>query len=302
MKRSSFKTNCILTLIISIMVVFAGCAQPLKETKNFIWKATRGQNTVYLVATMHLVPKGYKLISDKLESVIGETDGIAVEYNLIDHVNVSKVQREGQSKIVLTGGDIEKMLSNSELEKLKSILSDYNINYDQVKKYSPFGIFSAIDQRIWSIAKCNSPGLDVALLNRYQKDGKRIEELEGVDFQLDMLDKAYTVETLKHYINWYHEGANREQVDEFCKTFEAYINTDLKSIEKLGEWNSEGLNTEEYYNIVLKDRNISMTNKIDKLACSGEVYLVAVGAFHFTGENGIIKKLEEVGYKVEAVN
>lgn len=303
MKRNKLMTNYFpsLVIVIVVVVVFIGCKQSIIETKNYIWKATKGQNTVYLVGTMHLMPKGYKLISDKLDSIIDETEGIAVEYNAIDNNNISKVQKESQKRVILENGDIEKLLSGSEIDKLKSILGDYGINYEQVKRYSPLGILSAIDQAVWTISKTDSPGLDAALLNRYQKDRKKIEELEGVDFQLDLIDKIYTVETLKQYIKIYHEGSSTEEIDEFNKTFEAYVNADLESLEKLGEQTNTYLYLENNYNITIKDRNINMTKKIDELAGSGKIYLVAVGAFHYPGEDGIIRGLEEMGYNVEFV-
>jgi uncharacterized protein YbaP (TraB family) len=85
--------NCILSLIF-IIVSVTGCKQTLMETKNFIWKAAKGQNTVYLVGTMHAMPEGYRLISDKLDSIINETDGLAAEFNILDQINTNKLQQE----------------------------------------------------------------------------------------------------------------------------------------------------------------------------------------------------------------
>jgi uncharacterized protein YbaP (TraB family) len=56
----------------------------------------------------------------------------------------------------------------------------------------------------------------------------------------------------------------------------------------------------EYYQAILKDRNVAMLEKIEGYLedKSKETYFVVVGAAHMVGEDGIVTRLKEKGYTV----
>lgn len=124
----------------------------------------------------------------------------------------------------------------------------------------------------------------------HQKDGKIIDELEGLDYQFEVIDKVYTIDTLKQCISGCHEGSSKEAVNGFRSLYELYMNGDSKFLDELlrqDHYEFMGNN----YNIFIKDRDISIVKKIGQLAVSGEKYLVAVGAGHYAVDDSIIKKL-----------
>lgn len=183
MIRSKLKSFVLLLIMcIAISVSSIGCSLSPKKAKNFIWKASEGKNVIYLTGTMHLAPAGYVLVSDRLSSIIKETDGIAIEFNVNDKQNIDKMQRVLLQKSVLENGSIEQYLSGGEVKKLKLILHEYGIDYEKSKEYSTYGLISNIESRIAALSGLNTTGLDAALLYTYQKDGKIIYEIEGLDY------------------------------------------------------------------------------------------------------------------------
>lgn len=137
-------------------------------------------------------------------------------------------------------------------------------------------------------------------LRKANGDNITINELEGVDYQLETINKTFTWEYLKKYLNDYSNSNIDEEVDIAKNLFNAYKTGDIEFIEESN--NKMKNDNPEYYKIMLTDRNIGMTNKIDELIKDGKNHTVAVGAAHFIGEDGILKLLEEKGYKITRVN
>lgn len=295
--------NYIMLLIISMAVTisFTGCSHHLKQVKNIMWKASKGANTVYLVGTIHGVPAGYKLVSNKLNSIIKKTDGLAVEINVSDQGKMIKIQNELQIKTKLENGSIEDYLSIQDIKKLKILLSDFGINYEDVKNDSSYGILSSVSSSIYKSIGITQPGLDFILISTYLKSGKTICDLEEADSRIDIAEKAYTIDILKQFISEYHQGDSQKIINDSKKTFQLYVNGDLNFYNVSGSELISFVNYGDNYNILLKDRNINMAKKIDGLASSGKKYLVAVGEAHFATGDSIINYLENMGYKVEAI-
>ena len=56
---------------------------------------------------------------------------------------------------------------------------------------------------------------------------------------------------------------------------------------------------EKFYNVLLTQRNKRWINKLQSLLNdSNENYLVAVGALHLVGNDGVVSLLRRAGYKV----
>lgn len=53
------------------------------------------------------------------------------------------------------------------------------------------------------------------------------------------------------------------------------------------------------YQVLLVQRNRSMTDAIDRLLARGGRYFVVLGAAHFVGDDGIVAALRQRGYQVE---
>lgn len=57
----------------------------------------------------------------------------------------------------------------------------------------------------------------------------------------------------------------------------------------------------EYYNALIKDRNVGMTNQVKGFlnGTDKSTYFVVVGALHMLGPDGIVTLLEKDGFTVE---
>jgi uncharacterized protein len=273
-------------------------------SKGYIWEATNGSTSVNLVGTIHLGSNNINFLNDDIKRIIDETDVLSVELDLSLKENIEKTQSSGYLK---DGKTIENYLSEDEINKLSSIINTLSpkFNIKEINNLNSFSLISLLTNLCYAKAGILGNGLDLIMINgvklrKANGDNITINELEGVDYQLETINKTFTWEYLKKYLNDYSNSNIDEEVDIAKNLFNAYKTGDIKFIEESN--NKMKNDNPEYYKIMLTDRNIGMTNKIDELIKDGKNHTVAVGAAHFIGEDGILKLLEEKGYKITRVN
>lgn len=273
-------------------------------SKGYIWEATNGSTSVNLVGTIHLGSNNINFLNDDIKRIIDETDVLSVELDLSLKENIEKTQSSGYLK---DGKTIENYLSEDEINKLSSIINTLSpkFNIKEINNLNSFSLISLLTNLCYAKAGILGNGLDLIMINgvklrKANGDNITINELEGVDYQLETINKTFTWEYLKKYLNDYSNSNINEEVDIAKNLFNAYKTGDIEFIEESN--NKMKNDSPEYYKIMLTDRNIGMTNKIDELIKDGKKHTVAVGAAHFIGEDGILKLLEEKGYKITRVN
>lgn len=297
------------SIILSFLVIFAftltGCAnKPVeKETaRGYIWEATKDNKTVTLVGTIHLGDNIVNLLNDDIKKILADTDVLSVELDLSSNSNIQKIQ---SASYLPQGETIDNYLSQDEIEKLTSIFKPLNLNISTLETLNSYSLSSLFTNLVYAKAGIAGSGLDILMTNEINSrkskgDKVEINELEGADFQLDILDDIFSWESAKEFINAYSEDYMKNQITSATNIMEAFKNGDTKSLE------DEDLNMKndspEEYKIMLTDRNINMTNKIDEIIKDGRKHTVAVGAMHFIGDDSVLKFLEEKGYSVTRIN
>lgn len=273
-------------------------------SKGYIWEATNGNNSINLVGTIHLGSNNINFLNDDIKRIIDETDVLSVELDLSLKENIEKVQSAGYLK---DGETIENYLSEVEINKLCSIINTLSPNFDskKIKTLNSFSLNSLLTNLCYAKAGIIGNGLDLIMINgvklrKTNGDNITINELEGVDSQLETISETFTWEYLKKYLNDYSNSNIDEEIDVAKNLFNAFKNGDIEFIEESN--NKMKIDNPEYYNIMLTNRNIDMANKIDELVKDSKKHTVAVGAAHFIGDDSILKFLEEKGYTITRVN
>lgn len=297
------KAKVSLGVLMVITTMFIGCETKKvednrPETKGFIWEATSPEGqTVTLVGTMHPAPSTYKLLNNKLQEIMAKTDVLTVEIDTSSNEVISKIQK---SMYLPEGETIDDHLSEDEVNKLEEILTSYGQKIDDVKKLNGYGISQVILSNQLSEIKFNGSTTDTLLINFAKKNGITIDEIEGINFQLDIINKLYDWESVKESLGVDFESSKEESLKITNEIFEYYVNGDIDGAEKLEVVMREDAG--EVYDMMNVDRNIGMANKIDEFIKDGKNRVVAVGYRHFIGEDSVLDYLEEKGYRIENIN
>lgn len=276
--------------------------------KGLLWKVTNGNNTLYLLGSIHLGnPEMYPFHKD-LKATFKQADSLWVEANLL--TSGQEVMNYFISKQIYTDGtSLQDHVSKETYEKLEKVTAKLNLPANAFDTIQPWAISTnlAVLTLLDSPAKATEAsalGIDTYLTTSALLSGKPVHELEGVKFQADLLgnvpadqqekelnevldslldpsfDELNLPEQFKQaQIQWAHGNLN-----EFSTSF--LISNSIDGSRILGE----------------RDKN--MANKLAELleAEGTTTHFVVVGAAHLVTKDLVIDQLKQKGYTVELVN
>lgn len=293
------RIGSIILLVVFTLFTLVSCGEKsLPEAKGFQWRVSKDGQEMYLVGTIHLTNPKYNYMNENIENMLKDSDGVAVEINLTDSNVINKAQEYTR---LSNGETIEDYLNEEETTKLKAICDEINIKYEDFKLLKPSTILSNLELVAYILTGNNGEAVDSQLTKKINNDKKEVIELENVDDQYEIINELYTTDNLKEFLASIEAGkfveGTKESQDAANGLSVAYIEGNDEFLEsqvdetlKLGQ---------KYYDIMLKNRNIEMVNNIEELFEKEGTHIVAVGAAHYFGEDGIVKLLENKGFVVE---
>lgn len=260
------------------------------DVKGFLWEVKKGSTTIYMYGSIHVGDKNlypmHQVVEDAFESsevVIGE----------IDMTNMQEISKQAVQMMYTNGETVMDHLSEEGKKKVEEVSKELDFNITLLKT-----------QKIWSLGSILSGyqmkkagydanyGIDMYFMNK-AKGKKKIGELEGAEFQFNMLNNFSDEEQEKYFImSMGNLDETKKSLDEM---FNIYKSGDEEAMLKaLG---AEDRNS-NYYKTMILDRNKDMTLKIEEYLDTTETHFVIAGLAHFIGEDGIIKMLQDKGYTV----
>ena len=191
----------------------------------------------------------------------------------------------------------EDHISSETYTKLGDVLKKNGLESNALDAFKPWVVESTLASLKSTTAGYEaSAGVDLYFIQKAIERKLPVIELESYQSQLGMFNdfsKETQEETLKATIE------NFDVLDNSVKEMAEMWKTG--NDEQLLELTNSFSTNEEYNKAMLVDRNIGMADKIDGYLKNGkgEEYFIVVGAAHYLGDHGIVKLLEDKGYKVE---
>ncbi|MGL4797575.1 MAG: TraB/GumN family protein, partial [Paraclostridium sp.] len=178
------RNKMISLLIVTLLIIsLTGCNKENTENnkpvaKGFLWEATKGDKTINLVGTMHPAPTTHNLISDKLLNIIYNSDVLWVELDLNSKKNLKKLE---ESYYLERGESIADYLLQEDIEKLATILKNYDIRIEDIINYNASALVSVMNGLIMQDGGFNGPIVDSLIVTLANKKDVEVREVEGVD-------------------------------------------------------------------------------------------------------------------------
>ena len=280
--------------IAALLFLIATLAQA--DGKHFLWRVSKGGNTLYLAGSVHVLrPSDYPL-PDVMEKAFAGSVGLVEEIDLADTDPES------------TQLDVLKLGSYPEGKSLKSTLpSDV---YAKVSKQAgALGVDMAVLDSLkpWlvsvtlleaQLAKSGySPadGADMHFSEEAQASDKPVIGLEEVRYQLGLLAGLSDQSQQALLLQAVDESAGFDT--EMQQMITAWHTGDTGILEKTLSQDFGGY--PDVYRSVLVDRNQAWAPKLEGLIGSGKQYFAIVGALHLVGPDGLLARFKKDGYTVE---
>jgi uncharacterized protein len=286
-------------LILGIaLMLLAGVTPPPvgAQARNFGWRVTGPQSAIYLVGSVHLLTKDAYPLHPALENAYKDSD------LLIEEVDIAEMTGPGAQLGMLTRGmqpsskPLETVLSASTMALLTKKAQEVGLPLEALKQFKPWMIALTIEAMEWQKAGFDQElGLDKHFYNQAQADGKSVQGLETIEYQISRFDEM-PMELQDHLLAEALRSIDTEQASR-AKLIEAWRTGDSATVEGIV---LKDLQKEpQLYQRLLVDRNKNWLPKLDALFSRKGRAMVVVGAAHLVGPDGLLAMLRAKGYKIE---
>ena len=276
-----------------------------------MWKAEdENGNYAYLFGSIHAGDNAVDNMPDYFEKAYADSDTLAFEIDMSDIYSEITASSSMLTDVIYSDGTtIKDHISENTYNKLVEILKGngiYNSLYDY---YKPVMWESLIENLAVVKAGLNAnKGVDMVLTTRAKANGKNIEEVESMDFQMSMFN-GLSDNVVEMLLSSYAEdGIIEKQAHQLKDLYEKWKSGTITEKDVNGEdfdksqlTEEEKAAFEEYNNALLTDRNKGMTEKLTGYMKSGKTVMLVVGTAHFLGDDGIIQLLKNQGFTVTQI-
>lgn len=290
-------------------------------SKGFLWKVQSGNNTAYLLGSIHVASYDIYPFSSTMLNAYQSSDALVVEANLYDQADVAALN---ELVYYTDGTTLKDHVSQETYQKTVELAALMQIPEETVALFKPWYaeiLLENYELTLNSNTDINSElGIDMTYLSYAAIYQKPIYAIEGLKKQGMILDSftdglqeyllnaeienvneilngtgsgMSTYEELEQILQYWHDG----NVEDFSKLIQQEdTGTDLLSAEEQEYY-------KEYQEKFLTLRDKGMAEYIDNLlkAEGSKTYFVIVGSAHYISDYSVIDRLKEMGYQVELV-
>ncbi|MDU1889933.1 MAG: TraB/GumN family protein [Dysgonomonas sp.] len=300
-------TSSVSLFILFLFTLLTASAQDKDYSGSLLWKVSGNglDKPSYILGTHHLIHVSFVDSISGLKEAIESTDQTIGELVLADQAAMAAKMQ--QAAMMPTGESYNKLLAAKDYEKLDNGLKSmvgagldnlgilkpgmismlYTITM-YTKLYPEFNPMSheAIDMYVQRVAKEKSKG---------------VIGLETIEDQIHALFDSETLQKQAETLVCSVENSNTAK-DLLDKLNAYYRKGDIALMYELSFNNPDDPcpTSQKQQNALAKDRNLKWLQKLPQLMKNNSS-LIAVGALHLPGEDGLLKQLAKMGYKVEAV-
>jgi uncharacterized protein YbaP (TraB family) len=286
---------------VAALVVTVGAgwgAETQDGGKVFMWDIASDTSTVHLLGTIHFLSEDMYPLDGAIERAFEESGTVVMEM-AASQANLMKAAglalQEGMYRDDRT---LDTSLSPEVLAKLDAYLKERGLGVASFNKMKPW--LMTVTLAVLELSNLGFKAEQGIDMHFYQKAVERsipVWDLETPEFQVKMLSEGTDEE---------HEKALSEALDQLPKTGE--VLDKLTGGWKAGapdaidqvlvEYRSEDEALRAREERIIYERNEHMTEKIEQLLKRPGTYFVMIGGAHLVGERGIVKVLQDKGYKV----
>ncbi|MCM1163341.1 MAG: TraB/GumN family protein [Muribaculaceae bacterium] len=288
----------ILSLIIAVAVVSTASAQ-------LLWKITppgADAPTSYLFGTHHVAPISV------LDSVPGFTEALKAVDQVYGEMDMTSAQTSQAQQIIMTAGMapadslLTMVLTPAQQDSVNTVIKKYMGAMADISQMAPLKPAMVSTVLAMLQAQQQFPDFNAAqqidgeIQVRAKAVGKTVAGLETVEQQASLLFGSPILKQAEELMEAVrHDGM---ALDFSRRLAQAYLQGDLNAMLQLMEDPNFGM--AEASDSLIRTRNLNWMKVIAALLPTASV-LIAVGAGHLPGEDGLISLLRKEGFNVTPV-
>ena len=276
-----------------------------------LWRVTSDdyKGSFYLFGSIHIGDDEMFPLPDYVENAYAECGALAVECDIVafEQLPQSEIAKYYTPFVLTDGTTIRDHLNEDIYKAAKKLLKDAGYYNSSMDLYNAAMWNSLVEQVAAEKSGLKfENGVDRHFLNDAHKNGKKILEVESVEFQYAMersfSDDLYNLAMRScvedSYLDDYSSGLH--------KLLRCWKNgTVSDELEEESDYSEltdeERALMESYDKVMCDDRNVGMADAAERYMKQGMNVFFVVGAAHIVGENGVVALLKARGYDVQPV-
>jgi uncharacterized protein YbaP (TraB family) len=267
------------------------------ENSSVLYEVSGGslKQKSYVFGTIHLRDRRvFEQVHDKKDSFwicFRQCDIIAGELRF----DKKEMKNAAMNQMMMDNGvTLRSLMTKEDYTKVKvyakRVLGWKAIVIDRIK---PLFTISLLTESMVK-ADCKWP-LDIYLQHEAQKRKKEIVGIETVEEQLKALSSMSLQEQVKELINFVNAPSDgKKEMEQMIKLYQQRHLLDLYQVIAASEM-SDSMET-----AFITDRNQIMADRIEAMMMRKPVF-AAIGSAHLPGDKGVLRLLQDRGYKVRAI-
>lgn len=280
--------------LLPLLLAACGTAKSGPQARPAMWLVADDDTHIYILGTMHALPRGTDWAGGKVAAAIGSADELVMELSPAQlAAAAAEFQKLAPRKAPLA---IEARLRGKALAGYR-ILEDSGSAFGG-DKLDDWAVMVLMGQRVAQDAQLSSAeGVEAGLTEAFEAAGKPITGLETARAQL-MLFEMLDAPTQRALLTRAAEGAD-DAVAEVAALTAAWRRGDVAALEVMI---NEDIDTvPAARRAIITDRNRRWTAWVQKRLARPGTLLLAVGAGHLVGADGVPAMLAADGVKVTRV-
>ncbi len=270
-------------------------SQTTSSENSLLWEISGNglSRPSYLFGTLHSIPVSEMQFTSVLDSLIAAGNQVVLE---ADITNQNIASTMSHKSYVPSGVNVQQLYSKDEWALITKVCTTKGINLNLVRKLKPIIAGSIVHSSLAFGPNAAHTSYEQTLIQLSEAHRQPIAGLESKDYvnsYLDSIPLAIQARDFLDMIRQYNKDPLQLKT-EYDKLKNTYLEQDMKRLSEL--MNAEG--DEIYYEHLIRNRNHKWIAKIDHRFSSK---LIAVGAGHLSGSDGLIALLRQKGFTLKAL-
>jgi uncharacterized protein YbaP (TraB family) len=269
----------------------------VQQTQNScLWSVQTQSNKFYFLGSLHVLKQDAYPLSAAIGNAYSDSQKIVFETDIAAMHEPAMQAKMLELGLYPEGQNMLQNLDAGTRQMLEKKMAELGLPLEQFSRFKPW--FVALTLATLELQKLGfNPmyGVDVHFFNKATADGKEIDSLEPVSFQLNLLGKldkqdqnAFLNQTLK----------DLELVNELAGDLVKFWKTgDARKLHALLYKSFKDY--PDLHDRLLIQRNKNWVEKIENLMQENKNVLFVVGAGHLVGPESVVDLLRKKGYKVK---
>jgi uncharacterized protein len=288
------------SLGIGISLLVATAARCAPASRCFLWEASAGKGTVYLLGSIHVGDKSLYPMDPTIKKAFKKADTLVLEVHVTPETEMQSALLAMKKGMYPAGQTLEDNLEKETLCQLRQYLKEQGLSLAMFNSMRPWLLGITLVMREYMQLGLNpKQGIDAHFTARAGE--RRVLELESVEKQLNILSsgsKEVQDLVLREML---------DQIDEaeelMKRLMDAWKTGDADTVDRVLKENmSEDPRMVDMHKKLIDNRNVEMAAKIQEYLETDGTYFVIVGSGHIVGAEGIVQLLKNKKVKVRQLD